>query len=179
MHEYPSSPTRHVHLGWYPYRIGTWIVIFKPVVEVRQTCGECFNHLHYIHHTRIFILTSWLPNSPIPLVISWSSWPLVPSIIQCSQLMTIGSGVSLYSTIMAYMVCSWTFLWFWRWSLFGFRPDRWLVVRLVQHPLLSHILLLLHIGFLNNWDNYNRLFGLHKLHLFGDVHNWTAYSGVS
>ena len=22
MHEYPSSPTCHVHLGWYPYRIG-------------------------------------------------------------------------------------------------------------------------------------------------------------
>ena len=22
MHEYPSSPTRHVCLGWYPYRIG-------------------------------------------------------------------------------------------------------------------------------------------------------------
>ena len=22
MHEYPSSPTRHVRLGWYPYKIG-------------------------------------------------------------------------------------------------------------------------------------------------------------
>ena len=41
--------------------------------EIRQTCGECLIQLHYIDHTEIFILTSWLPNSPIPPVISWSS----------------------------------------------------------------------------------------------------------
>ena len=141
MQEYHSSPTRHVCLGWFPYRIGYVNCDLQTCVEVFQTCGECLNHLHYIHHTGISILTSWLPNSPIPLVISWSSWPLIPNIIQCSQLITIRFGVSLKSTMIAYMVHSRTSLWFWRWSPFGFRLDRWLVVRFVQHPLVSHILL--------------------------------------
>ena len=127
-----SNPLQpHVTCVWgdIPIGLGTWIVTFKPAIEVCQTCGECLNHVHYIHHIRISILTSWLSNSPIPLVIFWSPWPLIPRIIQCSQLMTIRSGVSLKSTMMAYMVCSRTSLWFWRWSPFGFRPDHWLVAR--------------------------------------------------
>ena len=115
--------------GNIPIGLGMWIVASKLAIEVCQTCGECLNHIHYIHHIRISILTSWLSNSPIPLVIFWSPWPLIPRIIQCSQLMTIRSGVSLKSTMMAYMVCSRTSLWFWRWSPFGFRPDHWLVAR--------------------------------------------------
>ena len=165
-----SNPLHpHVTCVWgdIPIRLGMWIVSFKPAVEVCQTCGECLNHLHYFHHTRISILTSWLPNSPIPLVISWSSWPLIPSIIQCSQFMTIGSGVSLKFTMMAYMVHSWTSLWFWRWSPFGFRPNHWLVARLVQYPLVSHILLFLNLCFLNSRDNFFWFFGVHKLYFLG------------
>ena len=147
----------HPHItciwGDIPIGLGMWIVTFKPAIEVRQTCGECLNHLHYVHLTRISILTSWLSNNPISLVISWSSWPLIPSIIQRSQLMTIRSGVPLKSSMMTNMVHSRTSLCFWRWFPFGFRPNHWLVTRLIQHSLVSHILLLLHICFLNSRDN--------------------------
>ena len=114
-----------------PIGLGMWIVTFKPAVEVCQTCGECLNHLHYIHHTGISILTSWLPNSPISLVISWSSWPLIPSIIQCSHLMTIGSSVSLKSTMMTHMVRSRPSLQSWKRFCFDFRPDHKLITGLV------------------------------------------------
>ena len=50
MHEYPSSPTHHVHLGWYPYRIGYvncdlqtcyWSLTNMWWMPQSQTCGEC------------------------------------------------------------------------------------------------------------------------------------------
>ena len=55
MHEYPSSPTRHVRLGDIPIGLGTSVVTFKPFVEVCQTYGECVNHVHHIHHSKITI----------------------------------------------------------------------------------------------------------------------------
>ena len=152
-----STPLHpHVTCIWgdIPIGLGTWIVTFKPAVEVCQTCSECLNHFHYVHHTGLSILISWLPHSPISPVIPWSFWPLIPSIIQCSQLLTIRSSVSLNSTMMANMVRSRTLLWVWRWSPFGFRPDCWLVARLIQHSLVSHILIFLHICFLNSGDNW-------------------------
>ena len=152
------STSLHSHItcvwGDIPIGLGTWIVTLKPAVEVCQTCSECLNHFHYVHHTGLSILISWLPHSPISPVIPWSFWPLIPSIIQCSQLITIRSGVSLNSTMMEKMVRSWTSLWVWRWSPFGFRPDCWLVARLIQHSLVSHILIFLHICFLNSGDNW-------------------------
>ena len=118
-----STPLHpHVTCVWgdIPIGLDTWIVTFKPAVEVCQTCSECLNNFHYVHHTRLSILISWFPHSPISPVVPWSCWPLIPNIIQCSQLMTIRSGVSLKSTMMANMVRSWTSLWVWSWSPFGF-----------------------------------------------------------
>ena len=172
MHEYPSSLKRHVRLGWYPYRI--WYVNCD-----LQTCGECLNYLHYIHHTGISILTSWLPNSPISLVISWSSWPLIPSIIQYSHLMTIRSGVSLKSTMMTHIVRSRPSLQSWKRFCSGFRPDHRLITGLVQHPLVNHILILLNCCHFHYRGNYTRLFGRHKLHFFRDIHSWTTFFVIS
>ena len=87
------------------------VVAFKPSTEAYQTGGECINHLHHIHHSEISISTFWLFNSPIPFVISWSSLPLSTWILQCLQLMTIWSGVTLNSIVMAEVLSSWTPLW--------------------------------------------------------------------
>ena len=97
----------HVTCSWgdIPIGLGTSVEAFKPFVEACQTGGECINHLHHLHHSWITISTSWLLNSPIPFVISWSSWPLITCILQCPQLMTIWSGVSLKSTVMAGPFC--------------------------------------------------------------------------
>ena len=154
--------------------LGTRVRTFKPFSEAFQVVGECTNHLHRIHHSEITISISWWLNSPSPLVISWPSCPLITCIPQCSQLMTIGSGVPLKSAVMTHMVRSRTSLRSWKRFCSGFKLDHRLITGLVQHPLVSHILLLL-----NSKGNYNRLFGLHKLHFFGDVHSWTTFSSVS
>ena len=111
------STLLHPHItcvwGDIPIRLGTSVVTFKPSIEVCQTGGECINYLHHIHHSGITISTSWLFNSPIPFVISWSSWSLISWILQCLQLMTIGSGVTLNSPVMAEVLCSRTSLWLW------------------------------------------------------------------
>ena len=52
----------------------------------------------------------------------------------------------------------------------GFRPDHRLVTGFVQLLLVSHILLFLNLFLLHNWGNYKWLFGLYKLHFFGDIH---------
>ena len=131
------------------------VVSFKPPGEACQTSGECNNHLHYVHHTEITILTSWLLSSPIPFVISRSFWPLIACILQCPQLITIRSGVSLLSTVMTEMLCSWTSLWFMKWFPFGFSSNHWLVTRLIQHLLVSHILLLFILDCLSSRGSYN------------------------
>ena len=56
--------------------LGTIVVTFKPSGEACQTCSEGINHLHHIPHFGITFLTFLLLSSPIPFVISWSSWPL-------------------------------------------------------------------------------------------------------
>ena len=169
MHEYSFSPAQHVHLGDIPIRLGMSVVSFKPSGEACQTSGECINHLHHVHHTAITILTSWLLNSPILFVISRSFWPLITCILQCPQLMTIWSGVSLLSTVMIEMLNSWTFLWFMKWFPFGFSSNHWLITRLIQHPLVSHILLLFILYFLRSRGSHNRLSGPYKLHFFVDI----------
>ena len=146
----PFHPHGTCVWGDIPIGLGTSVVSFKPSGEACQTSGECINHLHHVHHTGITILTSWLLNSPIPFVISRSFWPLITCILQCPQLMTIWSGVSLLSTVMTKMLYSWTFLWFMKWFPFGFSSNHWLVTRLIQHPLVSHILLLFILYFLRS-----------------------------
>ena len=171
----------HVTCVWgdIPIGLGMRVRTFKPSSETFQAVGECTNHLHYVHHSEITISTSWRLNSPSPLVISWSSWPLITSIPQCSQLMTIGSSVPLKSTVMTHMVYSRTSLWAWMRFCSDLRPDHWSVMGLILHPLVSHNLLLLNLCPLNSRGNYYWLFGLHKLHFFGDVHGWTTFSSVS
>ena len=66
MHEYSFSPAQHVHLGDIPIRLGMSVVSFKPSGEACQTSGECINHLHHVHHTKITILTSNHMHSSMP-----------------------------------------------------------------------------------------------------------------
>ena len=154
--------------GDIPRGLGTIVVTFKPSGEACQTGSECINHPHHIPHSRITISTSWWLNSPSPLVVSWSTWPLISCILQCSKFMTIRSGVSLKSTVMANMVCSRTSLWSWKRCLSSFRIYHRLVLGLIQHPSVSHNLLLFNLCLLHSRGNYNWFFGLHKLHFFGD-----------
>ena len=171
----------HVTCVWGDISIGLGMRVraFKPSCEAFQASGECTDHLHHVHHTKIIISTSWWLNSPSPLVISWSSWPSITCILQCSKLMTIGSGVSLKSIVITHMVCSRTSLWLWKWFCSSFRLDYWLVTGFILHPLVNYNLFLLNLCLLHGRGNYNRLFGLHKLHLFEDIHNWTTFSEVS
>ena len=145
MHEYPSSPTRHMRLGDIFMGLGTRFRTFKPSSEAFQAVGKCTNHFHHVHHSGITISISWWLNSPSPLVISWPSWPLITCIPQCSQLITIGSGVPLKAAMMTHMVRSRTSLRSWKRFCSGFKPNHRLITGLVQHPLVSHILLLFNI----------------------------------
>ena len=58
MHEYLSSPTRTCIWGDIPIGLGTSVVTVKPYAEACQTSGECINHLHHVHYSRITISTS-------------------------------------------------------------------------------------------------------------------------
>ena len=171
----------HVTCIWgdIPIGLGTRVGTFKPSSEAFQAVGERTNHLHHIYHSGVTISISWWLNNPSPLVISWSSWPLITFIPQCSQLMTIGLGVPLKSVVMTQMVHSMTSLWSWKRFCSGCKPDHRLITGLVQHLLVSYILLLLTLCLLHNRGNYNRLFDLHKLHFFRDIHSWTIFSCVS
>ena len=171
----------HVTCIWgdIPIGLGMRVRTFKPSSETFQAIGECTNHLHHVDHFGITISISWWLNSLSPLVISWSSWPLITCIPQCSQLMTIGTGVLLKSVVMTQMVHSRTSLRWWKRFCSGCKPDHRLITGLVQHPLVSYIFLLLTLCLLHNRGNYNRLFSLHKLHFFGDIHSWTTFSCVS
>ena len=106
----------HVTCVWgdIPIGLGTRFRTFKPSSEAFQAVGECTNHLHHVHHSGITISISCWLNSPSPLVISWSSWPLLTCIPQCSQFMTTGSGVPLKSAVMTHMVHSRTSLRLWK-----------------------------------------------------------------
>ena len=121
------STLLHPHItciwGDIPIGLGMSVVAFKLSIETCHTDGECINHFHRIHHSRITISTSWLLNNLIPFVISWSSWPLITCILQCSKLITIWPSVSLKSIMMVEIFCFWTSLWFWKWFPFGFRFD--------------------------------------------------------
>ena len=58
MHKYASSP--HVMCVWgdIPIGLGTRVRTFKPFSEAFQVVGECTNHLHHVHHSKITILIS-------------------------------------------------------------------------------------------------------------------------
>ena len=129
--------------GDIPVGLGTGVRTFKPSSKAFQTVGECTNHLHHVHHSGITISISWWLNNPSPLVISLSSWTLITCIPQCSQLMTIRSGVLLKSAVMIQMVHSRTSLRLWKRFCSGCKPNHKLIMGLVQHPLVSYILLLL------------------------------------
>ena len=159
--------------------LGTRVRTFKPSSVAFQAVGKCTNHLHHVHHFGITISFSWWLNNPSPFVISWSSWPLITCIPQCSQLMTIGSGVPLTSAVMTQMVHSRTSLQSWKRFCSDFRPDHRLITRLVHYPLVNYIHPLLNIFLFNSRGSYHKFFSLHKLYFFGDVHSWTTFSGVS
>ena len=169
------STLLHPHVtyvsGDIPVGLGTRVRTFKPSSEAFQAIGESTNHFHHVHHFGITISIFWWLNNPSPLVISWSSWPLITCIPQCSQLMTIGSGVPLKSAVMTQMLHSRTSLRSWKRFCSGCKLDHRLIMGLVQHLLVNYILLLLNICLFNSRDNYSQLFGLHKLHFFGDVHS--------
>ena len=134
-------------------RLGMGGRTFKPSSEAFQAIGECTNHLHHVYHSGITISISWWLNNPSPLVISLSSWPLITCIPQCSQLMTIGSGVPLKSAVMTQMVHSMTSLRSWKRFCFGCKPAHRLITGLVHHPLVGYILILLNICLFNSRGN--------------------------
>ena len=171
----------HVTCVWGDILIGLGMGVraFKPSCEAFQAVGECTNHLHHVHHSGITISTSWRFTNPISPVISRSSWPWSTCIIHCSQLLKIWSGMPLKSAMMTHMVRSRTSLWSWTRLGSGFKPAHRLITGLVQHPLISHILLPFNHRFLNSRSNFNRFFSLYKLHFFGDIARWAAFSDIS
>ena len=80
-------------------------------------------------------------------------------------------GVPLKFAVMTHMVHSRTSLRSWKRFCSGCKPDHRLITGLVQHLLVSYILHLLTLCLLHNRGNYNWLYGLHKLHFFGDIHS--------
>ena len=171
----------HVTCVWGDFLIGlgTGVRAFKPLCEAFQAVGECTNHLHHVHHSGITILISWWFTSLISLVISRSSWPWSCCTIDCSQLLTIWLGMPMKFSVMTHIVRSRTSLWSWTRLGSGFRPAHRLITRVVQHPFVIHIPLFLNLGFLNSRTNFNLLFGLYKLHFFGDTTRWATPSGIS
>ena len=160
-------------------RLGTGVRAFKPSCEAFQAVGECTNHLYHVHHFGITISTSWRFTSPISPVISGSSRPWSACIIHCSQLLTIWLSMPLKPTVVTHIVQSRTSLSSWMRLGSGFRPAHRLLTGVVQHPLVIHIPLLLHLGLLSSRNNFNLLFGLYKLHFFGHTARWATSSGIS
>ena len=173
-HPHVTCVWGEIHLG-----SGTGVRVFKPSCEVFQVFGECTYHLHHNHHSGITISASWRFTSPISLVISRPSRPWSTCIIHCYQLLTIWSSVSLKSAVVTHIVWSRTSLWSGTRLGLGFRPAHKLLMRVVQHPFVIHIPLFLHLGLLSSRTNFNLLFGLYKLHFFGDTTWWTTSSGIS
>ena len=110
IHVYPSSHTRHMHLGDIPRGLDTKILTLRPLGEACQIGSDGIYHLHHIPQTGINFSPFWLLGNPIPFAISQSSWSLDTCILQCLKLMAIMSGVSLNSTMMAEMLSLWTSL---------------------------------------------------------------------
>ena len=158
--------------------LGTGVRAFKPSCEAFQAIGECTNHLHHVHHSGITILTSWRFTSPISSVISRSSRPWSTCIIHCSQLLTIWLSMPLNSVVVTHIVWSRTSLWSRTRLGSGFKPAHRLLMGVVQHPLVIHIPLFLHLGLFSSRTNFNLLFGLYKLHFFGDTARWTTSFGI-
>ena len=179
MHEYPFSPTHHLLLGDILIGLGTGVRAFKPSCEAFQAIGECTNYLHHVHHSGITISTTWWFTSPISSVISRSSRPQSTCIIHCSQLLTIWSSMPLKSAVVTHIVRSRTSLWSWTRLGSRFKPAHKLLTRVVQHPLVIHIPHFLHLGLLSSRTNFNLLFGLYKLCLFGNTAQWATSSGIS
>ena len=177
------STLHHPHVTWVwgdiPIGLGTRVRTFKPSSEAFQAVGECSNHLHHVHHFEITISTSWWLKFLSPFVISWSCWPLITCLPQCSQFMTVGSGVPLKSAVMTHMVCSRTSLRSWKRFFSSFRPNHRLITGLVQYLLVNHILLLLRLHFLSIRGSYHRFFSFHKLHILGYFDTWTAFFSLS
>ena len=159
--------------------LGTGVRAFKPSCKAFQAVGECTNHLHNVHHSRITISTSWRFTSLISPVISRSLRPWSTCIIHCSQLLTIWLSVPLKSTVVTHIIWSRTSLWSGMRLGSRFRPAHRLLMRVVQHPFVIHIPLFLHLRLLSSRTNFNLLFGLYKLHFFGDTTRWTTSSGIS
>ena len=171
----------HVTYVWGDFliRLGTGVRAFKPSCEAFQGVGECTNHLHHIHHSKITISISWWFISPISPIISRSSWPWSSCTIDCSQLLTIWSSMPLKSAVVTHIVRSKTSLWSWTRLGSGFRPAHRLLTGVVHHLLVIHIPLLLHLGLLSSRTNFNLLFGLYKLHFFGDTAQWATSTSIS
>ena len=171
----------HVTCVWGDFLIGlgTGVRAFKPSCEAFQAVGECTNHLHHVHLFGITISTSWRFTNLISFVISKSSRPWSTCIIHCSQLLTIWSSVPMKSVMVTHIVWSRTSLWSGTRLGSRFRPAYRLLMRVVQHPFVIHIPLFLHLGLFSSRINFNLLFGLYKLHFFGDTAWWTTSSGIS
>ena len=159
--------------------LGTGVRAFKPSCEAFQAVGKCTNHLHHVHHSEITISTSWRFTNPISPVISRSSRPWSTCNIHYSQLLTIWSSVPLKSTMVTHKIWFRTSLWSGTRLGSGFRPTHRVLMRVVQHLFVIHIPLFLYLGLLNSRTNFNLLFGLYKLHFFGDTAQWTISSGIS
>ena len=159
--------------------LGTGVWAFKPSCEAFQIVGECPNHLHHVYHSGIITLTSWWFTGPISPVIYRSSRPWSTCIIHCSQFLTIWSSVPLKSVVVTHIGWSRTSLWSGTRLGSGFKPAHRLPMRVVHHPFVIHIPLFLHLGLLSNRTNFNLLFGLYKLHFFGDTTWWTTSSDIS
>ena len=172
---------QHITCVWGNILIGLGIGVrtFKPSCEAFQAVDECTNHLHHIHHSEITISASWRFTSSISPVISRSLRPWSTCIIHCSQLLTIWSSVPLKSAVVTHIGWSRTSLWSRTRLGSGFRPAHRLLMRVVQHPLVIHIPLFLHLGLLSSRTNFNLLFSLYTLHFFGDIAWWTTSSGIS
>ena len=159
--------------------LGTGVRAFKPSCEAFQTVGECPNYLHHVYHSEITTSTSWRFTSPISPVISRSSRPWSTCIIHCFQLLAIWLSMPLKYAVVTHIIWSRTSLWSGSRLGLGFRLAYILLMRVVQHSFVIHIPLFLHLGLLSSRTNFNLLFGLYKLHFFGDTPWWTTSFGIS
>ena len=90
-----------------------------------------------------------------------------------------GKDMPLKSAVVTHIVWSRTSLWSWTRLSWGFRPTHRLLTRVVQHPLVIHIPLLLHLRLLSSMTKFNLLYGLYKLHFFRDTAWWATPFGIS
>ena len=179
MHEYPSSPTRHVRLGWYLYRIGyeccgfqtfCWSLPNRWWIHQSSSSHPSLRNLHL--DLLIFQQPNFFCHFLVLLTFEHLNSLMLAAydnLVWCDlEFHSDGRSAEFSDSSVTLGVIS-LYPWF----------DRWLFMRLSHKPLVSHILLLLWLHFLSIRGSYNRFFGFYKLYFLGDIGSQTTLSSIS